>query len=171
MTETGRVRQRRRPFLFVVLFLATIWAAWWLWPDKASKPDFSVSLSPNGSELPVAGPQGVLALNPPLYREGRFYAAGGKQIGARYVVRDEREGNVDAPSFVAIFRLEPGGTRADIQAAAKQIWAICDVAVYVPTAGQEYVAPLFPTAPGKDCDDVFGARHASSGVSSAAKSE
>jgi hypothetical protein len=158
MTGLGRVRRRRRPFLLAGLAIATAWAGYWLWPRAPQRPDFEVRLWDGGGALPASGPLSVAELDPPTFRQGYFYADNGKLVDARSIIRDDRANNIDSPSYSAVFRLDDEGTRADLEAAAKQIWAICDAAIYVPLEGRADVSPLLPPSTGRDCAFLFANR-------------
>jgi hypothetical protein len=158
MTTAGRLRQRRRPLLLAAVLLSTIWAAWWLWPRAAPQPpDFEIRLWGGTGARLVSGSLGVMALDPPIFRHGHFYAKDGQLVDARTIIRDQRRNNIDSPSYSAIFLLDEQGSRTDLEAAAEQIWAICAAAVYVPIKGRDEVIPLLPRSAGRDCSFLFDA--------------
>ena len=151
----GRARRGVRPFLLCLLLLLVIWAAYRLWPMAPAEPDFELRLWPGGGALFAADLSGDAGKNLPVFHEGHFYSEAGVPISPHTIIRNNQQFNIDSPSYIAIFRLRDDATRAELAAAAKQIWAVCDAAIYIPIKGRDDVIPFLSPSGVRDCAELF----------------
>ncbi|WP_144036763.1 hypothetical protein [Sphingopyxis witflariensis] len=152
----GAVRKNKmRTALLAGLGLSTIWAAYWLWPAAAAKPDF---LFDTHSTSIVDFHDLTKDIRPelPYFQRGSFHSPDGKRLRPRDIIRDARDpDNIDSPDFIALFRLKTGTTRADFVTASRAIWAVCDSAIAVASDDREDAPTLLPVKHGKDCGFLF----------------
>ncbi|WP_428632573.1 hypothetical protein [Sphingopyxis sp.] len=155
MTESGRVRQRRRPLLLLGLGLSLIWALYWFWPVGQPKPDFMIETSPTES-MEFEGHGSNAKPHLPYYKDGQFFSADGRILSPKDVIRDDRHpDNIDSLQFAAPFFLDDSATQADFSRAIEKIWDVCDVPIFIVVHGQSEIPGLLPVKERMDCASVF----------------
>jgi hypothetical protein len=158
MTTAGRWRQRRRPLLLFGFGLSLAWALYWLWPPNQPKPDFVIEIS-STDVIEFRDYPGSARPPLPYYKDGRFFSADGRAIDPKDVIRDERNpSNVDYYHFTASFFLDDAATQGDFKAAARQIWAVCSVPLFIASRGQKDSPAVLPVGQFKDCAPAFADR-------------
>jgi hypothetical protein len=123
----------KRHLLWIGVAISSLWAAYWLWPEKPSEPDFSFTMHPTATPV-FASPLGGIRPDMVRYQNGSFISAQGKPLHPRAVIQDARDPmNIDSPSFQAWYSLDTGSTVADFIEASEKLWAVCDTAITIAT--------------------------------------